>query len=114
MFELILSADEGYQPLLSLPSFDPSTSTATDDRPEANGAETSIRSIEASIIPDSSKIAILLEAAEEFRSGERDLREIELLKRRGVEGSGELESASGIVAEDEHDNAVLRAAKADP
>ena len=90
--------DEGYQPLLSLPSFDPSstvttTSTSTDDRPDGEHPEISIRAIEASILPDSSKVAILLEAAEDIRLGERDLRDIELLKHRGVEGSGDLQSA---------------------
>lgn len=37
---------------------------------------------------------MILEAASDIRGAERDLREIEILKSRQVEGSGELESES--------------------
>ncbi|KIR27790.1 hypothetical protein I307_04693 [Cryptococcus deuterogattii 99/473] len=37
------------------------------------------------------KLAMVLEAASDIRGAERDLREIEVLKSRQVEGSGELE-----------------------
>jgi hypothetical protein len=43
------------------------------------------------LLPDSAKIAILLEAKGDIVAAERDLREIETLKQRGVEGSGNLE-----------------------
>lgn len=42
-------------------------------------------------LPDAAKVAILVESKGDIISAERDLREIELLKQRGVEGSGNLE-----------------------
>lgn len=46
------------------------------------------------LIPDQVKVSILLESKFDLISAERDLREIEVLKHRGVDGSGDLESES--------------------
>lgn len=46
---------------------------------------------EADILPDSAKMAMLLEATGDIRAAERDLRDIENYRDRGVEGSGMLE-----------------------
>lgn len=66
--------DEGYKHLLSLPG---------EESPE-----------ETYDLPDETKVALLVESRNEIIAAERDLREIELLKERGVEGSGNLESMS--------------------
>ena len=44
-------------------------------------------------VPDLTKVALLVESKGDIISAERDLRQIELLKQRGADGSGELESA---------------------
>lgn len=43
------------------------------------------------MLPESAKIAILLEAKGDIVAAERDLREIETLQQRGVESIGDLE-----------------------
>lgn len=68
-----LTADEGYKHFLSLPG------------------EEDVKDLEASGISDQAKIALLVESKGDIVRAERDLREIELLKERGVEGSGDLE-----------------------
>lgn len=68
-----LTIDEGYKHLLALPG------------------EEDLKDLEASGISDQAKIALLVESRGDLISAERDLREIELLKERGVEGSGDLE-----------------------
>lgn len=45
----------------------------------------------ADLLPDATKLTMILEAAQDIKSAERDLREIELLKKREVEGAGMLE-----------------------
>ena len=85
----LTSPDEGYKSLLSLPSLDPGSHpdpSKTDGDP--SGAEVDPA---ADSLPDTTKVTILLEAAREIQSAERDLREIEQLRDRGVEGSGNLE-----------------------
>lgn len=71
-----LTADEGYKPFLSLPGEEDPTE------------------LEASGMPDQAKVALLVESRGEIVHAERDLREIELLRERGVEGSGALERES--------------------
>jgi len=66
--------DEGYKHLLSLPG---------EEIPK-----------ETYDLPDEAKVALLVESRNEIIAAERGLREIELLKERGVEGSGNLESMS--------------------
>ena len=73
-----LTPDEGYKPLLSL---------HTDDTPP-----------ETYDPPDETKLTILLESRGDIISAERDLREVDILKERGVEGSGDLEGGSNSQA----------------
>jgi len=73
-----LIPDEGYKPLLSL---------HTDDTPS-----------ETYEPPDETKVTILLESRADIISAERDLREVEILKERGLEGSGNLEGKSASLA----------------
>jgi hypothetical protein len=53
---------------------------------------------ESDLLPDQVKLAMVLEAAGDVRSAERDLREIELLHARGVEGAGTLEGMPRCLA----------------
>ena len=77
----LIRADQHYLPLLVLPT------DGSHPQPEDSA------SIESDLLSDETKLTILLEAAEDIRLAERDLREIDLLKARGVEGSGSLEGA---------------------
>lgn len=77
--------DQQYSPLLRLPTESaPSPSKEGDTRGPA----------ELDFLPDATKVAMLLEAGADIRGAERVLREIEMLRARGVEGSGTLEGAS--------------------
>ncbi|OWZ69529.1 hypothetical protein AYX14_05076 [Cryptococcus neoformans] len=105
----LLEGYEQYLALLAIPtagglsanasSSDPNpTSSSTEPRnptPTLASAPTPIH--ESSLLPDSVKLTMILEAASDIRGAERDLREIEILKSRQVEGSGELESESFLL-----------------
>ncbi|WVR09637.1 hypothetical protein IAU60_006710 [Kwoniella sp. DSM 27419] len=83
---------EGYHQYLPLlyPTGVPPSSTHSQDGGEST--EQDPRPVtKADLLPDAAKIAMILEAAADIRGAERDLREIELLKQRGVDGSGQLE-----------------------
>lgn len=84
--------DETYLPLLSLS--DPTVPAATGFGSDANGTRSTSTAptSEWDIVPDAVKVTMLLEAAEDIKRIERDLRDVEVFKTRGVEGSGELES----------------------
>lgn len=105
--------DEQYLPLLTIPtasgplpnpSFATQTSTLSSSE-QANQTLTPTPIHESSLLPDSVKLAMVLEAASDIRGAERDLREIEILKSRQVEGSGELERESLLL----RFRAILRA-----
>jgi hypothetical protein len=49
-------------------------------------------------LPAASKVALILEAENEIRSLERDLREVEALEQRGIVGAGKLAGASGVLS----------------
>lgn len=97
--------DEQYLPLLAIPAAtgpspnssapDPNATPSTEE-PNSTPRPTPIH--ESSLLPDSVKLAMILEAASDIRGAERDLREIEILKNRQVEGSGELERESLFVS----------------
>ncbi|WVQ83657.1 hypothetical protein IAT38_005800 [Cryptococcus sp. DSM 104549] len=76
----LLDGYNQYLPLLTIPAAGPSTTG--DD-------ESQIK--EEDLLPDSVKLTMVLEAAEDVKGAEKGLREIELLKEKGAEGSGELE-----------------------
>ncbi|KAK1922251.1 hypothetical protein DB88DRAFT_497673 [Papiliotrema laurentii] len=69
----LLDGYEGYRHLLTL-----SDGEAEDD-------------LLNEVVPDAAKVSILVESRGDIIAAERDLREIQLLKDRGVEGSGNLE-----------------------
>ena len=71
-----LIIDEGYKPFLALPG----------EEPEEGHED----------VPDETKMVLLLESRDEIIAAERGLREMEILRDRGVEGSGELESAYSV------------------
>jgi hypothetical protein len=50
--------------------------------------------IESELLPDSTRLTMVLEAASDIRHAERTLRDIELLNQQGVSGAGGLESMS--------------------
>jgi hypothetical protein len=81
--------DETYLPLISLP--DP---TATASAEESDGPKDGAVKAEYDLVPDRVKVTMLLEAAEDIRGLERDLREVEVLKGQGVDGAGHLEGIS--------------------
>jgi len=86
-----LSLDQQYLPLLSIPSLEPVAAQAQD-----GPSGESQHLFEADLLPDATKVTMLLEAAPDIRAAERDLREIDLLRARGVEGSGILEGTSRL------------------
>jgi hypothetical protein len=45
-------------------------------------------------VPDAVKVTMLLEAASDVRVLERQLREVQVLQEKGVEGAGSLEGVS--------------------
>lgn len=45
----------------------------------------------ADVVPDETKVAIVVEARDDIKDAERGLREIEVLAARGVAGAGELD-----------------------
>lgn len=106
--------DEQYLPLLTIPtasgplpnpSFATPTSTLSSSE-QANQTLTPTPIHESSLLPDSVKLAMVIEAASDIRGAERDLREIEILKSQQVEGSGELERESLL-----HFRAILSAGR---
>ncbi|ODN95335.1 hypothetical protein L198_04731 [Cryptococcus wingfieldii CBS 7118] len=80
----LLDGYEQYLPLLTIPH--PSTPTMTD---QASDESQPIQ--ESDLLPDSVKLTMVLAAAEDIVGAERDLRELEVLKGKGAEGSGQLE-----------------------
>jgi hypothetical protein len=47
---------------------------------------------ESELLPDSTKLTMVLEAAGDIRHAERTLRDIDLLNQQGAAGAGDLES----------------------
>ncbi|KAK6909142.1 hypothetical protein I204_01565 [Kwoniella mangroviensis CBS 8886] len=100
IFERLSSESEGIRRLLDgydqyLPLLNPpSTSTTTlrndqeQDSTESNRKE---RITESDLLPDAIKLTMVLEAYNDIKGAERDLREIDLLKNKDVQGSGNLE-----------------------
>ncbi|KAI9633823.1 uncharacterized protein MKK02DRAFT_38484 [Dioszegia hungarica] len=80
---------EAYLPFLSLP--DPSSASGAQGDPSDPSRPATGPIAEYDLVPDKVKVTMLLEAAADIKGVERDLREVELLKGRGVEGAGELE-----------------------
>ncbi|KAK8853444.1 hypothetical protein IAR55_004150 [Kwoniella newhampshirensis] len=78
-----------YLPLLTLPTLN--TPLPAQDQNTVDDLKDPQPIRKEDLLPDKVKLAMVLEAANEIRGAERDLREIELLKARGVEGSGHLE-----------------------
>ncbi|OXG83855.1 hypothetical protein C345_04188 [Cryptococcus neoformans A2-102-5] len=99
----LLEGYEQYLPLLAIPTAgglsanasssdsNPTSSSTEPPNPTPTLASAPTPIHESSLLPDSVKLAMILEAASDIRGAERDLREIEILKSRQVEGSGELE-----------------------
>ena len=71
---LRLISDPQYLPLLSL---------------DAPGEDATF---ESELLPDSTKLTMVLEAASDIRHAERTLRDIEVLNQQGASGPGNLES----------------------
>lgn len=88
----LIRLDEAYLPFLSLP--DPSSASGAQGDPSDPSRPATGPIAEYDLVPDKVKVTMLLEAAADIKGVERDLREVELLKGRGVEGAGELESES--------------------
>jgi hypothetical protein len=83
------AVDETYLPLLSL-----TTSEPVDTSPSSLTTQSSTPPFTpADILPDPTKLAMILEASQDIIYAEKALREVETLKARDVEGSGELERA---------------------
>ena len=72
-------ADPQYLPLLSLDG-------------QTTGENEGVT--ESDLLPDSTKLTMILEAAGDIKHAERTLREIDLLNQQGAGGSGSLESMS--------------------
>ncbi|OCF44491.1 hypothetical protein I317_01560 [Kwoniella heveanensis CBS 569] len=102
----LLEGYEQYRALLALPTNQPSSSlsaTAEGSDPHPHHSEGGTESAttsdfhessslsESDLLPDRVKLSMVLEAAGDIRGAERDLREIDLLRKKGVEGSGSLE-----------------------
>lgn len=85
----LTGSDDTYLPLLSMP--DPSSSSTTDGDILDPAKDTAGGVSDYDLIPDKVKVTMLLEAAADIKGLERDLREVEVLKGRGVEGAGQLE-----------------------
>ncbi|WRT69998.1 uncharacterized protein IL334_006991 [Kwoniella shivajii] len=79
----LLEGYNQYLPLLTL------SNTSTTSNAEDHGEENPVT--ESDLLPDQVKLVMVLEAFQDIKGAERDLREIELLKQRGAEGSGQLE-----------------------
>ncbi|WWC95140.1 hypothetical protein V866_001994 [Kwoniella sp. B9012] len=98
IFERLSSESEGikrlldgydqYLPLLNPPSITTLTNDQEQDSTESNKKE---RITESDLLPDAIKLTMVLEAYSDIRGAERDLREIDLLKNKDVQGSGNLE-----------------------
>lgn len=76
--------DQQYLPLLKLADHQP--------RNEDDAPAQAIR--ESDLLPDSTKLTMVMEAAGDIKHAERVLRDIELLKKQEVEGSGQLHGRS--------------------
>ncbi|WVF67332.1 hypothetical protein IAT40_002083 [Kwoniella sp. CBS 6097] len=101
----LLEGYEQYQSLIALPTNQPSSSTSTDGpsdkgtvaasieqtQDEKRGTQQDSMISESDLLSDRVKLSMILEAAGDIRNAERDLREIELLRTKRVEGSGSLE-----------------------
>jgi hypothetical protein len=72
--------DQQYLPLLTLADHQPRNE---DDAPQEGITE-------SDLLPDSTKLTMVMEAAGDIKHAERLLRDIELLKTQEVEGSGQL------------------------
>lgn len=83
--------DDTYLPLLSLPD-------TTAGTVNGEGTDVSVSSGiggDYDIIPDKVKVTMLLEAAADIRGLERDLREVEIMKGKDVDGAGDLGGECG-------------------
>ncbi|WVO17117.1 hypothetical protein L204_104807 [Cryptococcus depauperatus] len=72
-----------YLPFLSIP-IPTSSIMSTEDADESQVKE-------SDILPDSVKLAMILEAAIDIKNADKYLREVDVLRNKGVEGSGQLE-----------------------
>ncbi|WVQ75635.1 hypothetical protein IAR50_005264 [Cryptococcus sp. DSM 104548] len=81
----LLNGYDQYLPLLTIPH--PSTTSTPAD--QASDETQPVQ--ESDLLPDSVKLAMVLAAAEDIVGAERDLRELEILKNSGAEGSGRME-----------------------
>ncbi|WVQ66722.1 uncharacterized protein L199_004911 [Kwoniella botswanensis] len=100
IFERLSSESEGIKRLLDgydqyLPLLNPPSTTITtltndqeQDSTESNKKE---RITESDLLPDAIKLTMVLEAYSDIKGAERDLREIDSLKNKDVQGSGNLE-----------------------
>ncbi|WVW86405.1 hypothetical protein I302_108451 [Kwoniella bestiolae CBS 10118] len=92
VFERLCSESEGIKRLLEgydqyLPLLNPpSSSTLTG---ENDGSEQRVS--ESDLLPENIKLTMVLESYRDIKGAERDLREIDLLRERDVQGSGSLE-----------------------
>ena len=84
-----MNLDQQYLPLLTLADHQPRNE---DDEPGQV-----IR--ESDLLPDSTKLTMVMEAAGDIKHAERVLRDIDLLKKQEVEGSGKLQGQSSPPAE---------------
>lgn len=75
-----MDVDQQYLPLLTLADHQP---RIEDDAPNQALSE-------SDLLPDSTKLTMIMEAAGDIKHAERVLRDIELLKKQEVEGSGKL------------------------
>jgi hypothetical protein len=75
-------ADEAYLPPLTLPTFETPSEAGTTGNASVHPSN---------LLSDATKLTMVLEAGEDVVYAERALREIDNLRERGVEGSGELE-----------------------
>ncbi|WWD03915.1 hypothetical protein V865_001973 [Kwoniella europaea PYCC6329] len=98
IFERLSSESEGIKRLLDgydqyLPLLNPPTTTTLTNDQEQDSIESNKneRITESNLLPDAIKLTMVLEAYGDIRGAERDLREIDLLKNKDVQGSGNLE-----------------------
>ncbi|RSH91472.1 hypothetical protein EHS25_009771 [Saitozyma podzolica] len=90
----LINGYQQYLPLLTL-SHEP-TPTSQKDSSGQGTAEDETAITPSDLLSDEVKLAMVLEAAGDIRTAERDLRDIELLRSRGVEGAGTLEEVISL------------------
>lgn len=68
--------------------------TLADHQPRTEDDTSQEGLTESDLLPDSTKLTMVMEAAGDIKHAERVLRDIELLKKQEVEGSGRLHGQS--------------------